>query len=96
MNNRLQIDFLQCYFLMHLQTIFYLCNYLIVEYSTSKVDDHQSSENFIKTLYKNTHLGADVVKKLRKILINLTTKHPPQIRNRELSTFYLEQVLTFF
>lgn len=30
MNNRLQIDYLQCFFLMHLQTIFYLSNYLIV------------------------------------------------------------------
>ncbi len=89
MNNRLQIDYLQCFFLMHLQTIFYLSNYLIVEYSTSKIDDYQSAEDFIKVLYKNTHLGADVVKKLRKILVNFTTRHPPRIKDKQLSTFYL-------
>lgn len=67
---------------MHLQTMFYLCNYLIVEYSGSKVDDYQSAEHFIKTFYKSTHLGADVVKKLRKILINFTTKHPPKVKGK--------------
>lgn len=34
--NREQKDFLECYFLMHLQTIFYLMNHLMTEYADVK------------------------------------------------------------
>ncbi len=40
-------------------------------------------------LYRNTHLGPAVVKKLRKILIAFTRRYPPRVKGRELSTFYL-------
>lgn len=94
--NRLQIDFMECYFLMHLETIYYLSNHLVMEYYSSKGDECQSAEDFIKHLFKSTHLGAIEVKKLRKILVTFVGRYPPRVKNRELSIFYLEQVLCFF
>lgn len=68
----------------------------MVEYTTLKVDETRSAEDYLKHLSRSTHLDADAVKKLRRILLNFTSRYPPRIKNKQLSTFYLEQVLNFF
>ena len=55
--NRVQKDFMECYFLMHLETIYYVTNYLVMEYYTPKIEECHTAEEFIKNLYKTTHLG---------------------------------------
>ena len=81
---------------MHLETIFYLCNYMMVEINSLKYKEHQTAAEFLTHFFNEVHLRSVDIKKLRKILLNFIELYPPAIRGRELSTFYLRQVLELF
>jgi hypothetical protein len=94
---RLVQDYLDCYYLMNLQTIGYLISWLLVEWANEKFhESSDNSQNFINYIYSKTLLSSIVLRKLKRTFLAFVKKYPPKLQDTQLSYVYIEEVLNFF